>query len=329
MRRIKSIWHSLFTGLGMGFMIMVLLLLQSFYDRNREEKEKESVGNEYRVYALDIPDTLHFAGEDVPLEYFDTRESFDRELLVNTYWQSSTLLLIKRSNRYFPLISSILAEYDIPDDFKYLPVAESDLMNAVSPAGAVGFWQLMPGTARDYGLEVSSEVDERYHVVKSTHAACKYLLESYEKYGNWTMVAASYNSGRRGVDRQIDRQKETDYYDLLLNEETSRYIFRILAFKTIFSDPRKYGFYFEEDDLYQPIPTYTVEVDTAVISFADFADEHGTNYKILKYLNPWLREAWLKNPKEKTYAIRIPMEGARKQIPLTTLPANDQLSDER
>jgi len=247
----------------------------------------------------------------VPLENFDTRESLDRELLVNTYFHSQTLLYLKKTTRYFPVIEPILKEYNIPEDFKYLPLVESGLSNVVSPADAVGFWQLMEGTAREYGLEVNAEVDERYHLEKSTVAACKYLLKSYEKYQNWTLVAASYNNGRRGVDREIERQDEMYYYNLLLNEETARYIFRILAIKLILEDPRKYGFYFEENDLYHPIPYYEVAVDSSVTSFAEFAKGFNTNYKMLKFLNPWLRESYLSNKKGKNYQIKIPEEGVR------------------
>ncbi len=187
----------------------------------------------YSVKAVKIPENLEFAGERVPVENFDTREALDMELLINTYWHSQTFLNIKKANRYFPVIEKILGENDIPDDFKYLAIVESGLSNAVSPRQAVGFWQLLEATARENGLEVSKEVDERYHLEKSTSAACKFFRESYAKYGNWTMAAASFNAGVRGIDRQIERQKQGNYYDLLLADETARYIFRILALKLV------------------------------------------------------------------------------------------------
>ncbi len=266
--------------------------------------------NDYNVYALSIPENMNFAGEPVPLELPDIHERMDRELLVNTYWQSNGLLLIKRAHKYFPMIEPILAEEGVPDDFKYLAVIESGLTQAVSPARAVGFWQILEGTARDYKLEVNSNVDERYHIEKSTRAACKYLKKSKEKFGSWTLAAAAYNAGNRGIQRQLDRQKVNDYYDLLLGEETGRYVFRILALKEILNDPQKYGFNFDEKHLYSRIPTREVKVDTAVSDFADFAKEFDINYKTLKLHNPWLREAHLNNASRKTYYIEIPEDDA-------------------
>jgi membrane-bound lytic murein transglycosylase D len=264
------------------------------------------------VYGVDIPDRVTFAGEPVPLDLFDVMESLDRELLSNAYFHSQTIRLIKMANRYFPEIESVLQKNLVPDDFKYLAMAESGLSQAVSPAKAVGFWQLLKGTAQEYGLEVREDVDERYHVAKSTDVACQYLIDSYKKYGNWTMAAASYNAGRRGMDRQIDRQGKENYYDLLLNQETARYLYRVVAFKIIFENPEAYGFSLSEKDLYQEIPVYPVVVDSAIANVVDFAAEHGTNYKILKYLNPWLRDNKMSNPSGKPYEILIPERGYRR-----------------
>ncbi len=259
----------------------------------------------YVIFAVEMPEKLSFAGEEVPLDLFDVREALDRELLSNTYFHSQTIRLLKLGNRYLPEIDSVLTEEGLPGDFKYMAVAESGLSNVVSPAGAVGFWQIRKGTGMDYGLEINNEVDERYDPVLSTRAACHYLRESYEKYGNWTMAAASYNAGRRGMDREIQRQKIDNYYDLLLNEETARYIFRILALKVIFEDPEAYGFHLSEKDLYQPVPYTTVEVSGPVADFADFAESYGINYKMLKFLNPWRRDKTLTKKSGKTYKIRI------------------------
>ena len=202
-----------------------------------------------------------------------------------------------------------MKEEGVPDDFKYLAVIESGLTQAVSPANAVGFWQLLKGTGRDLGLEINSNVDERYHIEKSTRAACQYLKESKRDFGSWTLAAAAYNAGRAGIARQQERQKVKDYYDLLLGEETGRYVFRILALKEIMSNPYEYGFKFEESDLYKHIPTKKVKVDTAVDDFPDFAAKYGINYKILKIHNPWLREAHLNNASGKAYYVDIPEEG--------------------
>lgn len=271
--------------------------------------ESDKPKNTYAIFAIPLPEKLEFAGEEVPMDQIDIRESLDRELLVNTYWQSQTLLFIKRANRYFPIIEDILKRHGVPDDFKYLPVAESGLMNVISPANAVGFWQLLEGTAKEYGLEINNEIDERYSVEKATEAACKYLKESYLKYGSWAMAAASYNAGRRGIDRQVERQNEKDYFDLLLNEETSRYLFRILSYKMILSNPSEYGFHVGENDLYPEIPFYEVTLDGKVDDFSIFAGRYGITYKILKWLNPWLREASLANHPGKSYYIKIPREG--------------------
>ncbi len=289
----------------------VVIQLFTFFKTENTGPENNGQIAAYAVHALDIPDNPELFGESVPVEHFDVWESFDRELLVNTYWQSQTLLFLKRAARYFPIIEPILEEYGVPDDFKYLALAESGLTNAISPANAVGFWQFLRGTARDYGLEVNDEVDERYHLEKSTVAACRFLLESYVRYGTWTMSAASYNAGRRGMDNQINIQKENNYYDLLLNEETRRYVFRILALKTIMENPAEYGFHFNETHLYPGIEYFEVPVDTSVADFADFAKEFNTNYKILKYFNPWLRRPHLTNPQGRTYYIKLPVEGAR------------------
>ena len=269
---------------------------------------KEGI-SDYNVYALSVPDNLNFAGEAMPLKDPDILERMDRELLVNTYWQSNGLLMFKRANKYFPIIEPILKKNGIPDDFKYLAVIESGLTNAVSPAGARGVWQIMPATGRENGLEVNKNVDERYHLEKATEVACKYLLSSKEKLGSWTLAAAAYNAGNAGVSRRLKDQGVTSYYDLLLGEETGRYLFRIVALKEILSHPKTYGFNFSDSDLYNTIPTFEVEVDTAVTDFTKFAKRFGINYKLLKIHNPWLREPKLNNASRKKYRIEIPKEG--------------------
>jgi len=252
-----------------------------------------------------FPEKVEFAGEQMPLHYFDVRESLERELIVNMNFHSSTLQYLKRITRYFPVMEPILAANGIPDDFKYLALIESDLMNKVSPSGAAGFWQFIKTSAVEYGLEVNAEVDERYHLEKATEAACRYLNDAYGIFGNWTMAAASYNMGKSGLSNQVKRQQCNYYYDLLLNDETMRYIYRIAAVKLILNDPQKYGFYVPEEERYRTIPYTEVEVKTAVTDWADFAFERQTNYKMLKYLNPWLRDNKLTNSARKTYIVKL------------------------
>jgi len=271
-----------------------------------DKQYRDAFRRNYKIFAVDIPKDISFSGEAVPLNVFYVRESLDRELLVNTYWHNKTVLLFKRAHRWFPVIEPILSEYGIPDDFKYLAVIESGLTNAVSPSGAVGFWQFLKGTAKDYGLEVDKDVDERYHVQKSTGAACRYFRDSYQKFGDWTLVAAAYNAGKRRITEAIEEQAEDSYYDLLLSEETGRYVFRILALKTIFDNPTQYGFFLREKDFYPPIPVKTVKVDKDINDFVAFAKEHDISYKVLKMFNPWLRDKKLNVKRGRTYLISIP-----------------------
>ncbi len=262
-----------------------------------------------RVEALDIPNVMTFAGERVPLQDTDVRERLDREIHVNTYWHSNMLLMIKKANRFFSEIEPLLKKYNLPDDFKYLAVAESGLDNVTSHAGASGFWQFMKATGKEYGLEINNYVDERYNLELATKVAAQYLINSKELFGSWTNAAAAYNAGNAGITKQMKRQDATDYYSLLLNSETGRYVFRILAFKEILSNPEKYGFYVDQQDLYQAIPTKTIIIDTPVTDFAKFAKQQGINYKILKIHNPWLRDTYLKNASGKAYSIKIPIPG--------------------
>ena len=237
-----------FAFLGLIFLGMLLMnaIQQDKAITPETKKNTTKTENDYNVYALDVPETLHFAGEKVPLHLPDIKERMDRELLVNTYWQSNGLLLFKRANKYFPIIEPILKEYGIPDDFKYLAVIESGLQNVTSPAGARGFWQIMKATGRENGMEINDNVDERFHLEKATRVACKYLLASKERFGDWTSAAAAYNAGNAGIGRRMEEQQVDSYYDLLLGEETGRYIFRVVALKEIFTNAKKYGFNFNE-----------------------------------------------------------------------------------
>ena len=268
----------------------------------------------YKIVSPPIPDQLEFAGEKVPLQNFEVKERIDREFIVNTYYHSFTILAMKRANRYFPVIEPILKENGIPDDFKYVAVIESGLSNVISPAGATGFWQFMVEAGKKYGLEINDEVDQRYDLKKSTAAACLYIQDAHDEFGSWTMAAASFNMGTDGVEKQMARQKTNNYYNLVLNDETSRYIARIVALKTILQHPENYGFAIGEEDLYPPLPTYEVKISSPVKDLADFAIERGINYKILKMYNPWLRDNELTNKAAKTYTLEFPVKGSIKII---------------
>ena len=283
----------------------ILLVGSSFLQPNSAFKSY-GLSDPSKVFALDIAEAYSFAGETVTLDEHDLRERMDKELLVNTYWQSNMMLMIKRSNKYFPTIERILKEEGVPDDFKYLAVIESGLENVNSPAGAKGFWQIMKTTGREMGLEVNSNVDERYHIENATRVACTYLKKAKKKLGSWTLAAASYNRGISGINRLLEKQQAETYYDLLLNSETRRYVFRILAMKEILSNPTRYGFVFEVQDLYTKIPVYTVEVDTAISNIARFAKTMGVNYKQMKIHNPWLLQNHLNNKSRKLYHIKLP-----------------------
>jgi membrane-bound lytic murein transglycosylase D len=259
-----------------------------------------------------LPDSVSFAGEKVPLDNFDTRESLEREIVITAYRHSSTLLILKRMGRYFPAIEKILRQNGIPDDFRYLAVAESDLTNTISPAGAVGFWQIMEDSGKEGGLEINKIVDERYDFEKATQFACNYFHKSYERYGSWTLAAASYDNGRNGIDEQVAVQRKNNYYDLLLNEETARYIFRALAYKIILNNPEQYRFSINRNEAYSPFSYREVKTDTSITDLAGFAAGYGTNYKLLKLLNPWLRKPYLTPAKGKMYTIKIPAAGMRK-----------------
>ncbi len=298
---ILSIVIFIIVGVGITFLT---------FSKNPDEALKDNYTlnykKEYKIFSPPLPTHLNFCGEPVPLDTFYVSEHLDREILVNTYWHSNSLLLFKRANRWLPVIEPILKENGIPDDFKYLALIESNLQNITSPAGAKGYWQLMKKTAQLYGLEVNKEVDERYNMEKSTLAACKYLNDAYKKFGSWTLAAASYNMGMGGLNNRLTQQNVNSYYDLLLNDETARYLYRTLAIKTIFESPSKYGFTLREADLYPSLKYHTVEVDSTVNSWLSFAQDHKISYRLLKSFNPWLRAKNLSNPHHKKYKIKIP-----------------------
>ena len=304
MKKTKTLLIIAVASLVLMIIIALVMSIVAIKTANKRPISLEQIV--IQSHDIEFCDNIYFAGEKVPLEMFNIRERYERELLSNTYFHSNTMVLLKRSKRWFPVIEPILKEYGVPDDFKYLCVIESYLSNVVSPAGAAGFWQFMKSTAQEYDLEISKEVDMRYNVELETEAACKYFLKAYERFGSWTLVAAAYNAGSTRVAKFMKEQGATSYYDLLMAEETERYVFRILAIKTIFENPEKYGIYVSNELSYQPYKYYTVKVDKDVKNWAEFAKEHDITYKLLKVFNPWLRSNSLKVKKGKVYEIKIP-----------------------
>lgn len=285
----------------------------------KEENEKikqESIqsGVIQKIVIPPLPQEASFAGEAVPLQYIDVRESLLRELTTITHWHGSLMYIMQLSGRHKPLIDKILKEEGLHPDFFYLCVAESSLQPQSSPAGARGYWQFLKGTGKDYGLEINNEVDERYNWEKSTRAACKYLKKAYEKYGTWTLAAASYNVGMANINERIKYQEITDYYNMQLPLETARYVFRAVAFKTIMNNPQAYGFYLKESDYYKPIECKEVLVKGSIANWSSFAAKHNTNFKMIKMLNEWIRSNKLNNKSKKTYKVLVPVNGARETV---------------
>lgn len=290
----------------LGVITGVILIGSTFVFSTSSGTNTQSVDIKNHIY---LPNTINFAGEKTPLHIVDVRERLDREMIININLHASTIISLKRAHRYFPIIEPILKKNGIPDDFKYLAVIESTLSNATSSAGARGFWQFMDGTAKDFNMEVNEYVDERYNLEIATQKACEYFLKAKQRFGSWTLAAASYNRGMAGVSKQLDLQMVDNYYDLFIAEETSRYVFRILALKEIMSNTEKYGFVLPENTLYQPIKTKTIAVNYNIDNLYQFSKDQGINYKILKLHNPWLRSSELKVTEGKTYNIEIPTEG--------------------
>lgn len=293
-------------NIAMGVLIGLFIAVQFSFMKTKDRDEGKM---EARYYAPPLPEQLSFAGEAVPLQRWDVKERFDREVLFNYYNQANVLFLMKLANRYFPVISERLKANGVPDDFKYLCVAESNLLSgAVSHAGATGFWQFMKGTAPGYGLEVNSQVDFRHDLEKSTDAASKYLKAAYQKFGSWTAAAASYNCGMGGYNGQATFQGTKNYYDLLLPEETNRYIFRILAFKHLMENAEDLGFRLNKEEVYHEVPFRVVEVRSSIPNLARFALDNGTTYKILRQMNPWVRGRSLTVSGGKVYYLKLPRQ---------------------
>ena len=309
---------SLILVFGIGTMLPTLIGSSMVSEQHSAKSEVP-----YCVTPPTVPEKVSFDGETIDLRRYDRRERMDREMMSFTYMHSTTMLLVKRANRYFPIIEPLLKENGIPDDFKYLMVIESNLNNiARSPAGAAGLWQFMPATAREFGLEVNDNVDERYHIEKATVAACKYFKQAYAKYGDWMAVSAAYNAGQGRISSQLDQQLASHAMDLWLVEETSRYMFRLLAVKEIFNNPQRYGFLLKKEHLYPPIPYKEITVSTPIASLSDFAKQQGITYAQLRDANPWLREQSLKNRTGKTYVLNIPTQEGMYYDPKKTVAYN-------
>ncbi len=288
-----------------GVIALAVVLTYSVTASVAKANEERKTSEYYQIKALKLPEEMSFAGEKANLKDAEVYERIDRELLVNTYWQSSMLLYLKRAHKYFPVIEPILEKHGVPNDFKYLAVIESGLTNATSSAGAKGFWQFMPATAKEYGMEVNDFVDERYHLEIATENACKYLKSAKAKLGSWALAAAAYNSGNKNVSDRLAQQQVSNYYDLFLVEETARYVPRLLAVKEIMENPDKYGYLVEKEDLYSLEQTREVKVDSTITNMTAFAQKFDMTYKDLKALNPWLRNTTLDNKLKKTYFIKV------------------------
>jgi hypothetical protein len=294
---------------SLGVLAGVLLISQLAFRENDKKGKKQQAGQYAaapKLYLPQVPEEMTFAGEKVPLERWEINEAFDRELIYNYNTPGHLSYILKLSKRYFPLIEERLKQNGVPDDFKYLCVAESNLQNLTSRVGATGFWQFMSYTGPGFNLDINANTDERYDVIKSTDAACKYLKQAYAKFGNWTAAAASYNCGMGGYNNQATFQQTKYYYDLLLPEETSKYIFRILTFKHLMSNAAEMGYMVNDDNGYKPFNTKTVTVSSSISNLAQWALDNGTNYKMLKLLNPWMREKFLTVKAGKSYEVKLP-----------------------
>jgi membrane-bound lytic murein transglycosylase D len=310
------------SGMLMGF-LSLLFIFAMVETRNPDRDYRELFGRSTRILVPEVPAKATFCGEEVPLSLYYVHEAFERELMAGTFMHSSTVMMFKRSYRWFPVIEPILKKNGIPDDFKFLAVAESNLANVISPSGAEGFWQFLKPTGQQYGLEINDNIDERYNLEKATESACRYLKESYTQFGSWSLVAASFNRGQEGIEKALEKQQVKSYFDLYLNDETSRYLFRIIAIKEIYNHPVRYGFFLRERNLYSQVPTRLVVIDTAIHNLPSFALKMKINYRILRELNPWIQSYTLPNKSRKIYTFLFPKEGLGYDMLLKRIPQRD------
>lgn len=305
---LKKIYYLL---VGCGLLIVCLVSVYAVVDLKNPDKEYAAMFVRHmKVFSPEIPVPSSFGGEPVPMELSYVREAYDHEIMAGTFMHSSTIMMFKRAYRWFPVIEPILKKNGIPDDFKFLAVAESNLGPVVSPAGAEGFWQFVKATGVKYGLEINGNVDERYNMEKATQAACDYFRDAFREFKSWTLVAASYNRGIEGIRKAMERQQVSQYYDLFLNDETSRYVFRIMALREVYNHPVRYGFYLRERDFYPQINCRLVVIDSSIADLASFAKRQSVNYRILREMNPWIKGYSLPNKARKIYIFQIPKEGA-------------------
>ncbi|MFZ4561872.1 MAG: lytic transglycosylase domain-containing protein [Bacteroidales bacterium] len=317
---------------GIGLILACTMSVCAVFEVKNQEKEYQGLFFRHmKIFSPEAPPKASFSGEEVPQDLYYVKEAFEREIMATTFMHTSSLLMFKRANRWFPVIEPILKKNGIPDDFKFLALAESNLANVVSPAGAEGYWQFIKPTGQKMGLEINDNVDERYNMELATQAACDYFKDAFRKFNNWTLVAASYNRGMDGMDKALDKQGVTDYYDLYLNDETARYIFRIIAMKEVYNHPVRYGFYLRQQDFYPEIPYRIVSIDSTIGNLPAFAKHLSVNYRILREMNPWIQNYTLPNKSRKTYSFKIPAEGAMnyetlmKKVPLQDTFFHDTL----
>lgn len=296
------------TGAAFVFFLLFCLVyvILKVYAFSPSKNEVSWTNNNFYVLDLSIPADLDFCGEKIPSNNLEIRDDLEKEFFSSAYWKANSLVLFRKAQKWFPYIEPILAQEGVPDDFKYVAVIESHLSNITSPAGASGFWQLLPGSARNYGLEVNDAVDERYHVEKATRAACRHFKDAYAVFGNWTLSAAAYNRGIGGIQAALKKQKTDNYFDLLLNRETGSFVYRILAYKTLFSSPGHFGIKKKKWNYFSKIPMNVLKVDSAVFDLRVLAQKAGTDLTVLRAFNPWLLQNYLPNPDRKMYEIRIP-----------------------
>ena len=295
----------------LGLLLVCFISIYAIVEVKNQNNEYNALFNRHmKIFSPEAPSTANFAGEVVPMELYYVREAFDREIMASTFMHSSSIMMFKRANRWFPVIEPILKKNGIPDDFKFLALAESNLVNVVSPAGAEGYWQFIKATGMKYGLEINENVDERYNMEKATQAACDYFKDAYKIFNSWTLVAASYNRGIDGLGKALENQNVSNYYDLYLNDETSRYIFRIIAIREVYNHPVRYGFYLRQRDFYPQLNCRSVVVDSSIVNLPAFAKQMAINYRILREMNPWIKNYSLPNKSKKTYIFQFPKEGA-------------------